>query len=192
MEIITSFPTLWPDRWRVYISSISFVRPPFYIHRGAGLLTSSASVSGAARQTLRKGRGKGGLIISPRFNYVSLQMLSCRLTAQVRPLRAGCGLSPARLGREGEVGGGQEVNNFDQWLPPPTSESCRSLSGTAEASCLQQRPGKANKAASHIFIAVMVIQDLAGGCFGSRLRVFRISGLSFTVSWFFLRWVCYI
>lgn len=132
--MITSFPTLWPNRWRVYISSISFVRPPFYIRRGAGLLTSSAS--GAARGTRRKGRGKGGggLIISPRFNYVSLQMLSCHLMAQVktpRPPRVECGLSHARPGRASKVvvvGGGRKSTTLISGCsrrPQRVAEVCR-------------------------------------------------------------------
>lgn len=42
------------------------------------------------------GRGWGGaVIISPRFNYVSLQTLSCRLIAQVKMCDS-LAVSPAR------------------------------------------------------------------------------------------------
>lgn len=79
MENITSIPTLWPDRWNAYIPPIFFVRLPFYICSLADLLRSS--LTGGEKG----GAGRGGaVIISPRFNYVSLQTLSCRSIAQVK------------------------------------------------------------------------------------------------------------
>lgn len=85
MENITSIPNLWPDCWHVYTPSISFVRLPFYICSGAGLLTSGTRErgSGAVMGTLRT-VGGGGVIISPWFNYVSLQTPLGRFIAQVK------------------------------------------------------------------------------------------------------------
>lgn len=69
MENATFIPTLWPNCWHVYfpscLSSISFVRLPFYICSQADLLTSSESGSEQDRERDReKGerRGREGLI----------------------------------------------------------------------------------------------------------------------------------